>query len=445
MKKKWIATLLLSVALTMAGCSGAGATPEGEGQIISSESSEAGKTDASKEADSSKEGSSAVDSSAESSEPDGMVSAGSKEDMGIDESWKGLYAEYLEKEIVPMLDEREPEWKDGWSFGLIYVNDDPTPELVISSGYEAAGNIICTIIDGKVEYLQTARLSFYYKEFGNVLVNAEGSMGYYYDIIYRIGEKGFELLHEGTNEEVYGESGPTGEMLYTMDGKEVTKDEYYKTVNGSISGTERVFWNTGSSFDDMIEYLKGNGAKDFKEAYRDVVQNISKDASAAGSASENYKFALIERDGFEPLLLCAGNKTFCIYAFEDGLLQVGPNQWFSETEMVLVYPKLGIIENHQYYENNVSYISDYWMRAGSLCASYLRTECELDEEWEPVFDENGVPVTIYTINNEEVSKQDFYKFAERNDEMFKQQIVPNNAEYTPIEYYDGAEMLKMLE
>ena len=62
-----------------------------------------------------------------------------------------------------------------------------------------------------------------------------------------------------------------------------------------------------------------------------------------------------------------------------------------------------------------------------------------------MFDENGVPVTIYSINNEEVSKQDFYKFAERNDEMFKQQIVPNNAEYTPIEYYDGAEMLKMLE
>jgi len=448
MKKKWIAALLLGVALTMAGCTNAGTTPEAEGQSVSSESSVAGKTDGSKEADASKEESSAVDSSTASSEPDGMVSAGSKEDMGIDDSWKGLYAEYIEKEIVPMLDAREPGWEEGWSFGMIYINDDPIPELVISSGYEAAGNIICTVIDGKVESLQTSRLSFYYKEFGNVLVNAEGNMGFYYDIIYRIGEKGFELLHEGTNEEVYEENGPTGEVLYTMDGKEVTKDEYYKTVNAAIPGTERIFWNLGSSYDDMMKYLKGNGPKNYQEAYREVVEALSKDALAAGRAPEYYKFALIERENYDPLLLCSGNHTFCIYAFEDGLLQAGPDQWFSETELIFVYPKLGIIQNHQYYENNVSYVSDYWMRAGSLCASYLRTEAEMemvDDEWKLVLNENGEPITTYLINNAEVSKEDYYKFAERNDEKFKQQLVANDEEYTFIEYYHGAEMLEMLK
>jgi hypothetical protein len=445
MKKKWIAALLLSVALTMAGCTNAGTTPEAEGQSVSSESSEAGKTDASKEADASKEESSTVDSSTASSEPDGMVSAGSKEDMGIDDSWKGIYADYLEKEIVPMLDAREEGWKEGWSFGLIYVNDDPTPELVISSGYEAAGNIICTVVDGQVAYLQTARLSFFYKEFGNVLDNADGNMGYYYDNIYKIGANGFELLHEGTNEEVYGENGPTGEMQYVMDGRDVTKDEYYKTVNGAIPATERTFWNTGSSYDDMLSYLKGKGAASYQEAYREVIQGLSSKDAVTDRASENYKFALIERENYDPLLLCVGNQTFCFYAFEDGLLQAGPNWWFSETELVFVYPKLGIIQNHQYFENNVSNVSDYWMKAGSLCATYLSTECELDEEWEPVFDENGMPITIYEINNAEVSKEDYYKFAERNDEKFKQQLAPNDAEYTFIEYYDAAQMLEMLK
>jgi hypothetical protein len=445
MKKKWIAALLLSVALTMAGCTNAGTTPEAEGQSVSSESSEAGKTDGSKEADASKEASSAADASTATSEPDGMASVGSKEDMGVDDSWKGIYADYLEKEIVPMLDAREEGWKEGWSFGLIYVNDDPTPELVISSGYEAAGNIICTVVDGQVAYLQTARLSFFYKEFGNVLDNADGNMGYYYDNIYKIGANGFELLHEGTNEEVYGENGPTGEMQYVMDGRDVTKDEYYKTVNGAIPATERTFWNTGSSYDDMLSYLKGKGAASYQEAYREVIQGLSSKDAAPDRASENYKFALIERENYDPLLLCVGNQTFCFYAFEDGLLQAGPNWWFSETELVFVYPKLGIIQNHQYFENNVSNVSDYWMKAGSLCATYLSTECELDEEWEPVFDENGMPITIYEINNAEVSKEDYYKFAERNDEKFKQQLAPNDAEYTFIEYYDAAQMLEMLK
>ena len=143
----------------------------------------------------------------------------------------------------------------------------------------------------------------------------------------------------------------------------------------------------------------------------------SKDALAAGRAPEYYKFALIERDNYDPLLLCAGNQTFCIYAFEDGLLQAGPDRWFGRKEFVLVYPKLGIIENHQYYENNVSYVSDYWMKAGSLCSTYLRAESKEiweDEEWELVLDENGEPVITYLINNAEVSKEDYFKFAERN-------------------------------
>ena len=130
------------------------------------------------------------------------------------------------------------------------------------------------------------------------------------------------------------------------------------------------------------------------------------------------------------------------------MLQAGPDQWFSETELIFVYPKLGIIQNHQYYENNVSYVSDYWMRAGSLCASYLRTEAEMemvDDEWKLVLNENGEPITTYLINNAEVSKEDYYKFAERNDEKFKQQLVASDEEYTFIEYYHGAEMLEMLK
>ena len=68
-----------------------------------------------------------------------------------------------------------------------------------------------------------------------------------------------------------------------------------------------------------------------------------------------------------------------------------------------------------------------------------------NEEWELVLDENGEPVITYLINNSEVSKEDYFKFAERNDEKFKQQLVPNDEDQTFIEYLDGAEMLKLLK
>lgn len=439
MKKKWMMAVLLSLALTLAGCSGGGSASEGEASGLSSEKLET------KEADASKESSAENTSGTESAAPDGKETAGNKQDAGDDDSWKGIYAEFLEKEIVPWLDSNEEDWKNGWSFGMIYMNDDLTPELVISSGYEAAGNVLCTVIDGKVKQFQTSRLNIFYKEFGNILDNSDGNMGYYYDNLVKIGADGFELIHEGTNEDVYGDNGPTGERRYAMDGQTVTKEEYYKTVDGLLPATERTYWVKGSSFDNMMDYLKGNGPANYKEAYREVIEEIAKAAPTSDFAPANAKFALIERDNQDPLLLCVGNRTFNFYAFEDGLLQDCPDWWFSETELVLVYPNLGIVQNHQYFENNESYISDYWMKLGSVYANYLRTECEMDADWEPVLDANGVPITIYLINGSEVSREAYYKFADRNAEKAKQQLAASDAEYTFIDYLGAEEMLKLLK
>lgn len=439
MKKKVVAALMVGMALAMSGCSGGGKTSEQSSQVQESgASSSEGSSEVTDPAGTSEGNASSGE--AESSQPDGMTSAGSIENMGIDESWKALYAEYLEKNLAPRLDAQEPEWEDGWSFGWIYVNNDSIPELVASSGYEAAGNIICTVVNGKVCELQTSRLGFCYKEFGNVLDNSDGHMGYYYDTIYQITDEGFDLVHDGFYEDIYGDNGPTGERRYSVDGQEVTQGEYWKMVDDAIPAKERVNWAKGSSYDLLMDYLKGNSPKSYAEAYSKLIRD---GISASGDLMKG--FALIERTDGDPLLLCVGERDFLFCSYDDGMLLVGPAWWFSETEMELVFPGLGIVQNCQFYENNESYLSEYWMKDGSLLASYYSSECEYDENWEPVFDQDGVPVTVYKINGTEYSKDEYYAYVGRNDEKFKQQLAPYNAAYTFIDYLNADDMLKLLQ
>ena len=374
-----------------------------------------------------------------SSEPDGMVSAGSKDDMGIDDSWKGVYADFLEKELDTIIPEYDENWRDEWTFGLIYVNDDPMPELVVSSGYEAAGNIIGTVIQGKVEYIYTSRLSFFYKQFGGVLDNADGNMGYYHDYVYRITDKGFDFIHAGNNYEEMDQDGKSLGVHFAMDDAEVTEEAYNKTIEDLIPVKERVYWQKGCTYQDMLNYLKGDTAKNYMEAYRKVISE-----GVTEWDEELDHFALIERENYDPLLLCAGNTRFCFYAFEDGLLQKGPTGYFSETVFRLVYPGLGIIENQQYFENNEMFDANYFMRSGSLLATYATSEAEYDENWDVLLDASGYPIVNYKINSTKVPKEEFTAYISRNDEKFKQQLVSPKEEYTFIEYFTAEQMLKKL-
>ena len=74
-----------------------------------------------------------------------------------DVAWKDIYDDYLKNGVTELIGDYDTNWRDEWSFGFIYLNDDDIPELVVSSGYEAAGNIILTIINGEVKYMNTAR------------------------------------------------------------------------------------------------------------------------------------------------------------------------------------------------------------------------------------------------------------------------------------------------
>lgn len=436
MKRKFVKIMALAVTLVLAGCTDAGsATGSTEsdtetGTVVESSQTETVQSQENTE--------SSEETKGQETEPS-TASTESGEEKRADDSWKKVYADFLEEQIEAELPYMDEDWKDSWSLGFIYLDSDDIPELVLSSGYEAAGNIICTQIGGKVNYLQTSRLNFYYQERGNLLDNNDGNMGYYYDMIYSIGAEGFELQNSGEYNEVYGENGYTGEMEYLLEGRTVTEEEYQKVIRGRIPARKRTYWSSGCTYSDMLNFLKGEGPKDYKEAYSEF---IKKGTSKGHQPVDG--FALVEQSNGDPMLLCVGERTFFFCAFEDGLLQVGPDWYFSETEFVLLYPELGMVSNNQYYENNEMSDAHYTMENGSLLVEYATTNCEYDENWEPVLDENGYPIITYLINSVEVSREEFLDFTTGNDEKFKQQLAPSNAEYTFIHYYDRTQMLNQL-
>ena len=325
--------------------------------------------------------------------------------------WKGIYADFLENGIENEIDYMEPGWRNSYTLGFIYLNQDDIPELVISSGYEAAGNIICTIQDGKVNYLQTARLGFFYKDHGNMLDNCDGNMGYYHDYVYSIGNEGFELKCEGTNNEVYGENGPTGDMEYALNGKSVSEEEYYKTLDGMIRVGDRRNFGKGSSYSEVMNCLTGRTQSGYREAYAAMLQQ-----TINNGFGNDYSYALIPRKDADPLLLCIGDDTWHICAYEDGMLYQESDSYFEETMNYTAYPDAGVIRVSQYLEDGGMYNSYLEYGGGAQFYSFGYTYLKLDENGEPETDASGAPVRIYELNSAKVTEEVFDEYIQKYED-----------------------------
>ena len=103
--------------------------------------------------------------------------------MTADTDWKKLYLDFLNNMRDPDGNPYDPSI---FSTGFIYVNNDSVPEMVISTMSEAGGNLIAGIFHGEVKTYQTARLGLRYVEKRNIIDNADGHMGGYYDELLRM-------------------------------------------------------------------------------------------------------------------------------------------------------------------------------------------------------------------------------------------------------------------
>lgn len=148
----------------------------------------------------------------------------------------------------------------GAGYGLIEVNGDGIPELVIDTGAEAGGCLILTYGAQGVDVLQTARRGFTYIEGKNLLSNSDGAQGMYYDYVYEIREGRWTSVFTGNYCGEFPEWNPAQERyicdLYMIDGGETTMEKYMRAYDAVYNRKKAVGAQAEYGYEEMLAELK---------------------------------------------------------------------------------------------------------------------------------------------------------------------------------------------
>ena len=209
------------------------------------------------------------------------------------QDWQEAYAAYIEEE--------DKDWYNTYS--LIYVNEDDIPELVIDTGFEAGGCRILTFHNGEIDVLQTDRLTFFYIEGRNLLNNAAGHMGFYYDYIYAIENgkwvsMGIGEYWEYRPEDVTDYSDIT--FIYEWNGKRVDEERYQKSVDAVFDMEQAVEPQEYDILGEMVSRLRTGDVSSSKHRYELFVGDVTWDEARAFCEERGgYLATLITEEEYE--------------------------------------------------------------------------------------------------------------------------------------------------
>lgn len=127
------------------------------------------------------------------------------------------YADYIEQSDFPR----------GVGILVFNADEDYIPEIMLRGTCEADGNVILSYKKGQVYDWYTDRLGVGYLPYKGYFINSDGHMGYYYDIIERLTDNGFETVGTYTYTEDISSYDEDGEFSYNYywNDEECTQEE----------------------------------------------------------------------------------------------------------------------------------------------------------------------------------------------------------------------------
>ena len=155
-----------------------------------------------------------------------------------DEGWKQAYTDYIDADSNLLA---SPEW---CTCGLIYLDSDDIPELIIEYGSEAEGTKIVSFKKGKITEYQFSRTGgIRYIEREGAVYNSVGHAGTMEDQLALLDGNGFHDLGHGFR---YDESQTYSNYTYfNWNGVEISEEEYYANIDG-FDLTRSKQWNSYS-------------------------------------------------------------------------------------------------------------------------------------------------------------------------------------------------------
>ena len=285
------------------------------------------------------------------------------------EAWQQAYLDYL--------DENPPE-DGGFSYALIYVDDDDIPEMVADTGYEAGGCQIVTWHNGMTDVLQTARLYFTYIEKKNLLNNCDGHMGYYYDSIYSIEDGKWTLVFDGEysgfdengGDDYNEETGRYRCTDYYVDGKETDEEGYYKALKKAYDFSSEKDVTSYIPYDELLVYLDTGKLPYEDHRYELFVRDCTWDEARADCEKRGGYLACMttdeEFDTVENLIRQEDKTNICFYV---GGMRDENYSW------IWIEPGLSSDSNsclgYGYYK--------HWLNGGPSYSDTLSDGTEIDE------------------------------------------------------------------
>ena len=232
-------------------------------------------------------------------------------------TWEDGYRAYYNKYVS--------SYDGGYTYALIYVDNDDIPELVIDTGVEATGCQILSFYEGTVTVLQTNRLYFEYIERSGFLCNSEGHMGYYYDTVYKLDHGNWETVFNGeyydfdeSAEVDYDEeTGRYKTLHYVVDGVEVDENTYMSKLKQVYNFNRSMPPQNYLLIDDLRSYLTTGKMSSADHSYELVVKDCTWEEAASACEDMGGHLASItcddEFDRIDELIRSSDLTNICFY------------------------------------------------------------------------------------------------------------------------------------
>ena len=172
--------------------------------------------------------------------------------------WQTAYLEFIETRESEY--GKESAYGFNFRYALVYVDNDNIPELYASGACEADGDLIFSYKNGHLIEQHLARMfGGKYVERSGIIINQNGHMGMYYDIVYKLDENGFsQILNASYTERYVSLENDEFEIVneYFINGKTVSKDEYNAAINATVDLSQAVeFYENSVSYDVIKQQI----------------------------------------------------------------------------------------------------------------------------------------------------------------------------------------------
>ena len=194
----------------------------------------------------------------ETKEEVGIIQKSSNSEGVNNDTWKKSYIDYIETDPDVIYA------TDSCTCGLIYLDNDDVPELIIDFGIEAYGTRIVSCKNDELvsyQFSRTGGIKYYERE--GLVYNSIGVVGTMFDEFAFLDSEGFHDQGRGYR---YDESQMGSNYTYfNWNGEEVSENEYYKNLD-AFDDTRAQSWNSYSDEfknnnyrpDEMRAYLMNN-------------------------------------------------------------------------------------------------------------------------------------------------------------------------------------------